>query len=141
MRQKTTDERRGALSAAALLFVHCAFSLFAVTAAWLFFKLGFSFSQCGFYATTGYTCITCGATRSVGALLNFQLLRSFLLNPIPLLLAALMLYTLVFELVAAVKKSNARIRYAWVYPVIIVLTAFVYNILRMLGAAPLPGTV
>lgn len=135
------SSRRGAYTSAALLCVHLATAAAVLAIALIFRRSGWAFPNCSFYRLTGYTCISCGATRAVFALLRLKLARSFLLNPIPLLTAVFWLTTVGFELYCAAAKKQLRIKNGWIYVLVIFFVALAYNILRMIGAAPYPNLV
>ncbi len=62
--------------------------------------------KCLFHEITGYPCFTCGGTRSIIALSQFDLLASFLYNPIvPLFMGGVILLSLIALMKAILKKS------------------------------------
>ncbi len=133
-------QRRGVLSGT-LLVIHLCAGAFCVAAAWLFFQLGLTFPACGFYEATGWCCISCGATRAVGALLNLRILRSLLFNPLPIMLGALWLTAVSCEIYSVLRKKTVRLRGAHWYILGIVLVALAYCVLRNAGVFPLPAQV
>lgn len=143
MRANSAEKRlrRGATKSAALLLVHIAICALIVVAALAFRRLGLRFPPCVFYELTGKTCLACGATRAVLALLRFRLARSFLFNPLPLSVGLFMLFTLVWEAVAAIRGRHIPIKRGYIGALVILFIVFVYNILRMTGVAPLPNAL
>ena len=119
-----------------LLFVHLAAGAAALAAALLFFRLGLRFWPCAFYRITGYCCLTCGATRAVGALLSFDVARSLALNPVPLLLGAFWLAVVAFEAAQALGGTNRPFR--WLVPCVVAVLgcAVVFCVLRNTGVLP-----
>src|SRR5699024_2840580 len=104
----------------------------------LWFRLGFQFPPCMFHQLTGLYCLTCGATRAVSALLRLQIVRSLLLNPVPILLCAFLLHTVIFELFCWARHKEKRFGWGLHWIVCIALTALVYSLLRNIGFCPTP---
>jgi hypothetical protein len=103
--------------------------LFIITAG--FFKnIAPRLPNCVFHEITGFPCPTCGGTRSLIALSQFDLVSSFMYNPLVLLFAAgLIVFSTLFLIGAVTKKSfkialterwKKAIRYA-------VIALFVFN--------------
>ncbi|UCE66322.1 MAG: DUF2752 domain-containing protein [Candidatus Zixiibacteriota bacterium] len=66
--------------------------------------------NCIFHEITGFPCPTCGGTRSLIALSQFDLVSSFMLNPlVPLFALGLILFSLLF-LVGAVTRRSVKIK-------------------------------
>ena len=122
-----------------LLVIHIAAAFGFFLLALLYYKLGFRFWPCPFNLITGGWCLTCGATRATLALVDFQLARSFLLNPVPLLLALFMLFVMSHELINALNKKNKPFRYFLVCALTILAVAVVFCLLRNFGVIPPPG--
>lgn len=122
-----------------LALLHLCVCVLAAAAGRLWFRLGLHFPPCMFNRLTGLCCLTCGATRAVDALLHGQLLRSFLLNPTPVLLCLFLAWVLGFELVGFLRGKAVRFRWGLHALVGIVAVAAVYCVLRNLGLAPVPG--
>lgn len=138
---KNRTPRQGANKSALLFALHL-FAGAAFFAAALLVRAGvLRLWPCSFYEMTGLCCLTCGATRAAAALASFQLRRSFLLNPIPLLTAAFYLSVLVHELRCILTKRHRPYK-GWVWVVVsIVVVAAVYMQLRNLGLAPFPDAL
>lgn len=82
--------------------------LFIITAG--FFKnIAPHLPNCVFHEITGFPCPTCGGTRSLIALSQFDLGLSFMLNPlVPLFALGLIVFSLLF-LAGAVTKRSVKI--------------------------------
>ncbi len=61
---------------------------------------------CIFHRLTGIPCLTCGGTRSLVALSQFDIASSFLLNPMLLLFAVGIMAFSLFSLFSAVSKKG-----------------------------------
>lgn len=88
------------------------------------------FPECAFYSRTGLLCPACGNTRSVLALLRFDVITSVGYNPAPLYIVTLAL-ALFTENIAA--SFNHRIRLVprgELFPVICSAVFILYYILR-----------
>lgn len=93
-------------------------------------RISDDFPVCVFYSHTGKLCPACGNTRSVRALLNFDILCSVGYNPMPfiLTLSALMLCT---ELTAKCLGRQIRIfPRSNLFPVISAIILGIYYLLR-----------
>jgi len=79
--------------------------LFILTAG--FFKnIAPRLPNCIFHEITGFPCPTCGGTRSLIALSQFDLVSSFMYNPlVPLFAVGLIVFSLLFFIGAFTKKS------------------------------------
>ncbi len=119
-----------------LFFIHLAISAAAVLAALLFFHLGLRFWPCAFHRFTGFYCLTCGATRAVGALLSGDVATSLLYNPVPLLVGALLLAVMVFEAAQALTGRNRPFRALVPCVWTILACAAAFCLLRNFGALP-----
>lgn len=119
-----------------LLITHLAACIVLVLGALLFRTLNLHLWPCAFYMFTGYSCLTCGATRATLALLELDLASSLLYNPLPLLLAAFMLTVMGFEVVGIIK--NRRYPFRWLPHVIIGIVAIlvIFCLLRNFGIIP-----
>ena len=74
-----------------ILFV----SVYCAAAAALWVRLGLPTPSCPFHELTGIPCLTCGVTRAIYALLSFDLSGAFCLNPLfVIVLALISLYDL-----------------------------------------------
>ncbi|MEG1267930.1 MAG: DUF2752 domain-containing protein [Oscillospiraceae bacterium] len=124
-----------------VLFVHLGFCAFAPAAAWLYFLLGLKFSPCMFNRITGMYCLTCGSTRAVYELLHFHILRSLLLNPVPIMLGLFMLSVVGFETAGVIKRCRYPFRWALPCIVAIVTVAAIYCVLRNIGIVPVPEAI
>ena len=140
VRRKTLG-RRGALNGVALLFMHIGVFSLAALAAALFFRLGLNFPPCSFYELTGHSCLSCGMTRAVGALLHFKFIRSFLLNPGVLLTAAFALFTLGMEICRVVFKKRVKLDYWWIIALGILAVMVLWFLLRWFGIVPEPSAI
>lgn len=72
---------------------------------------GFPFSECGFHALTGHSCLTCGMTRSLHAVAQGELLRSLrfhLFGPAVFIIMLCCLGVFGFE-----AMSGKQIRVSW----------------------------
>ncbi len=61
---------------------------------------------CAFHRLTGYYCPGCGITRACFAIANGQILRSFLLHPIPPILLVLFFWWLIRTSIYALRKKH-----------------------------------
>lgn len=134
-----TAPERTASRTKRLLWLHLASAFGAVAGAWLWFVLGAKFPPCAFHRITGLECLTCGATRAVGALLNGELLLSLQLNPIPILIALFLAVVILHELRCLLRGEDKPFRYGLHCTAAIVFIALVYCILRNIGLAPIPA--
>lgn len=92
--------------------------------------------DCVFLDTFGFYCPGCGGSRSLNALLSFNLYKSFIYYPPILITSFIILYVDVKLLTAAVKlndKSNINPNVFLIIPVIIVLNFVIRNILLLFG--------
>jgi hypothetical protein len=79
--------------------------LFIVTAG-LLKNFAPSLPVCIFHEITGYPCFTCGGTRSLIALSQFDLVSSFMFNPlVPLFALGLIVFSLLFFAGAVTNRS------------------------------------
>ncbi len=124
-----------------LLVIHIAAAFGFFLIALVFYKLGLRFPPCPFNLITGGYCLTCGATRAMLAIVNFQFLRSLLLNPVPLMLALFMLFVMLHELVNAVNKKNKTFKYFLICSLIIIFVAVIFCLLRNFGVIPPPNLI
>ncbi|MEA4911116.1 MAG: DUF2752 domain-containing protein [Oscillospiraceae bacterium] len=127
---------RAAHRSRTLLFVHLAAGAAIALAALLFFKTGLRFWPCALHRLTGLYCLTCGATRAVGALLSLDLALSAALNPVPLLLVGFWLLVVLFEAAQALRGRDRPFR--WLVPcvVFILVCAGIFCVLRNVGVLP-----
>jgi hypothetical protein len=79
--------------------------LFIMTAG--FFKnFAHNLPVCIFHEITGFPCLSCGGTRSLVALSQFELISSFMFNPlVPLFVFGLIVFSLLFFAGAVTKRS------------------------------------
>ncbi len=89
--------------------------------------------QCIFHRLTGIPCLTCGGTRSLVALSQFDIASSFLLNPMLLLLAVgvvafslVSLYSLISKKGIAVKLNQGQKRALRIGIIGLFITNWVY---------------
>lgn len=64
---------------------------------------------CMFHALTGFYCPGCGGTRAVRALLNAQLIESFLCHPFVLYAAVVSVWFMVSQTIERISKGRIRI--------------------------------
>lgn len=94
-------------------------------------------SGCVFFNLYGYYCPGCGGSRSLNALLNFNLIKSFIYYPaIPY--AALLILDIDIRLLVSIIRGENKVSgfrlYSFVgIPIIIMLNFFVRNILLRFG--------
>ncbi len=121
------------------LAIYLGICLAAVCAAVVFRTFHLHFWTCQFHAVTGFYCLSCGATRAAIALSRLDFIGSLRLNPLPVMLAALMLGLIGFELYNIFTKKKRAFR--WFPHTVIVMLAvlLIYAILRNIGLAPIPG--
>ena len=131
----------GARESARLFFVHLAAGAGAVLCGVLYYALGLHFAPCMFHVVTGYYCMTCGATRAVHELLHFRFVNSFLLSPVPILLALFLLSVLVCELVGVLQKRRIRYRWGLLALYIILGVTLLHCLLRNFGFLPPPNAL
>ncbi|MDO4566309.1 MAG: DUF2752 domain-containing protein [Oscillospiraceae bacterium] len=124
-----------------MLLVHlgaiAAAALFAV----LWFDSGLRFPTCAVNRFTGLYCLTCGATRAAYELAHLRLLRSALLNPVPLLAALMTAYTLACEAAGVFLGRRIRVRGWFGFLMATLAVAAVYCVLRNFGLVPAPEII
>ena len=128
----------GARESARLLFLHLAAGAGILLCAALYYALDLHFAPCVFHLVTGYYCMTCGATRAVHELLRLRLVNSFLLNPVPILLALFLLTVLGFELAGVIRRRRIRFRWGLLALYIILGVTLAHCLLRNFGVLPPP---
>ena len=85
-------------------------SLASAVGAWLWLRLGYPVPRCTWHEFTGIPCPSCGATRSVIAILSGDWLRAFLLNPLVFLGAiGVVLYDLYAAVVLTRRAPRLRV--------------------------------
>lgn len=121
--------------AALLLLIYAAGCLALVVAARLLLKNGVH-PNCLIYATTGFYCPSCGATRAVDSLLKLNLWQSFAQNPAPLLIALFMALLMIHELRNLF--GDARRPVKWILPYVYAFAAalLISCTLRNVGVLP-----
>ncbi len=83
--------------------------LFIITAG-IFKNIAPHLPNCVFHEITGFPCPTCGGTRSLIALSQFDLGSSFMLNPlVPLFALGLIIFSMLF-LIGAVTRKSVKIK-------------------------------
>ena len=92
---------------------------------------------CFTYRVTGIYCLTCGATRATGELAHLRLVKSFMLNPIPLLVSIFLLTLFVHYVVGFIREEDRpyRFYYVWIYTIL--TAAIVFCVLRNVGILPI----
>lgn len=129
---------QGARESARLLFVHLGAAAGAALCAVLYYALDLHFAPCVFHLITGRYCMTCGATRAVHELLRFHFVNSFLLNPVPTLLAVFVLTVIGFELAGALRGRRIPFRWGLHALYVIVGVTLLHCLLRNFGLLPPP---
>lgn len=121
-----------------LALLHLSICLLLPAAVWIWFRLGLRFPPCKFNQLTGLYCLTCGATRASAELLHGHLVRSVLLNPVPILAGLFLVQVTVFEFVCWFRKRDRRFRWGLHWIVAIAAVALLYCLLRNFGFVPKP---
>jgi len=101
----------------------------------LYAKLGLSEVKCAFRSMTGFYCPGCGGTRATLHLMRFHPIHSFLMHPLPLLLALWYLNFFVRFIFAYLVPENFPLklkpaRFRPVYPIILAVAILVNFIVR-----------
>ena len=94
--------------------------------------------ECVFYKTFSLYCPGCGGTRALSALLEFNIIKSFILYPPILITVGFILYIDTLGVISLIKKSYAPIRsfkgrYTVIIPISIMLFFILRNILKIYG--------
>lgn len=135
--KENKEKTEGARASARLLLLHLAVCAGLAGAGYGFFALGLHFPICGFYAVTGKYCLTCGATRATHELLALRVWNSLCLNPLPALLALMMLAVLGTELAGVLLRR--RIRFLWLpWFYVLLLLTLGFCLARNVGLIPPP---
>lgn len=95
-------------------------------------------TSCPFYNLTGFYCPGCGGTRAFFALLDGDVLRSFLLHPLVVYAAALLIAFAVSFIVSLISGGKVRRikfhdAYLWIALGIVAVNFIVKNILLLCG--------
>ncbi len=119
------------------LAAHAAVLLISIIFKKLFLDSEFSF-PCAFLNLFGLYCPGCGGTRALGALLEFNLVKAFLLYPPLIITVGFILYIDILGIVSIIKKTYAPIRsfrgiYTVIIPISIMLFFIIRNITLLLG--------
>ena len=107
-------------------------------AAFTFRFLGIKSLPCGFYDTTGLYCLTCGATRATLALTRFEIVRSVLFNPLPVMIVIYLLVVMIFEIVCIIRKKRVVVQWLPWNVISMLFVLIVFFILRNTGIIPMP---
>lgn len=87
---------------------------------------------CYFHRITGLYCPGCGGTRAVRALLSLNPVQSFLYHPLPVCLAGLYIYFMIYFALKKHAPQGYRI-FIWLPVICISLNFLVRNILLIMG--------
>ncbi len=95
-------------------------------------------AECAFYSLFSLYCPGCGGTRSLGALLEFNLIKSFILYPPILITVGFIIYLDVLGIISLARRSYDPIfsfkgRYTVIIPLSIMLFFVIRNVLLFLG--------
>ena len=97
--------------------------------------------DCIFLETFGFYCPGCGGSRSLNALLDFNLLRSFIYYPAIPITSSVILYCDVRILISTIKKDEKikgiKPSVFIIIPIAIMLNFLIKNILLFFGIDPL----
>ena len=93
--------------------------------------------RCAFLSVFGFYCPGCGGSRSLNALLELKLIKSFIYYPPILITSLLLLYTDYRILVSIIKKEERIQKISYkiflIIPITIILQFIVKNVLLLFG--------
>ena len=93
--------------------------------------------RCAFLSVFGFYCPGCGGSRSLNALLELKLIKSFIYYPPILITSLLLLYTDYRILVSLIKKEERIQKISYkiflIIPISIILQFIVKNVLLLFG--------
>ena len=120
------------------LIITAAALLSGAVAAFVIKTLGVGFPPCAFHKVTGLYCLTCGSTRAALAMTEFNIVRSVLFNPFPVMLTIYLLTVIFFEIICIIRKKRVAVK--WLpWTVIIMLSVLIpFFLLRNFGIIPMP---
>ena len=95
--------------------------------------------KCQFYNTFGLYCPGCGGSRSLNALLNFKLLKSFIFYPPIIVTSLLILFEEIKLLYSFFSKKEYRLnlKFILIIPVSILISFVIRYVLLSFGIDPL----
>ncbi len=133
--ENLTKMRRKAPKSFALLILLPSLVLIGYFVALLYFNQSFfTLWRCGFKQLTGFNCLACGTTHAVGALVRFHFLESIRYNPLPVLVAILLLILMIHAILNVfLRKEDRRFRGFWIWFYLSLAILIVYCILRNLA--------
>jgi len=120
-----------------LLFLVLNFSVLSVSLVYNFLFTKGLVGKCVFLSTFGFYCPGCGGSRSLNALLNFNLWKSFIYYPPILITSLILLYVDARLIFSILKKDENTVKFNYrlflIIPIAVILQFIIKNLLLFFG--------